>query len=160
MGGSGNTGVTQHRQVFGASGSDMAALFDEMNAALDAYAGTLQALAVLYGLATPAAIEGDAWKRYRLGMRLNASAHRNPFAGRIAQLQARGAKFVVCNHSLQGLAIAVANGVPQVQEPVDTVLATMRAQLVRGVTTVPAGVQAINAAQEAGYTYLPVSLAP
>ena len=138
----------------------MAALFDAMNASLDAYSGALEALGVLYGLATPAAIDGDAWARYRLGVRLNANAQRNPFAARITQLQARGAKFVVCNHSLQGLAIAVANGVPQVQEPVDTVLATMRAHLVRGVTTVPAGVQAINAAQEAGYTYLPVSLAP
>ena len=152
--------MTQHRQVFGASGTDIATLFEEMNAALDAYAGALQALGVLYGLATPAAIDGDAWKRYRLGLRLNANRHRNPFAERIVQLRARGAKFVVCNHALQGLASAVANGVPQVQEPVDTVLAAMRAQLVRGVTTVPAGVQAINAAQEAGYTYLPVSLAP
>lgn len=154
-----------HRQVFGAHGTDMAALFDEMNASLDAYEyalhegpGTLQVLAVLYGAATPAAISGAVWRTYRLGPRLHADAAQNPFAKRITQLQKRGARFVVCNNSLRGLAIAVANGVPEVQDPVDRVLQRMHGNLVHGVTIVPAGVQAINAAQEAGYTYLPVSL--
>lgn len=143
----------------------MEALFDEMNASLDAYEyalregpGTLEVLAVLYGASTPAAISGAVWRTYRLGARLHADAAQNPFASRIAQLRTRGARFVVCNNSLRGLAIAVANGVPEVQEPVDRVLQRMRASLVHGIAIVPAGVQAINAAQEAGYTYLPVSL--
>ncbi len=157
--------TSRHRQVFGADGTGLAALFDEMNASLDAYEyalgegpGTLELLAVLYGAATPSAIGGDVWRTYRLGLRLHADAVENPFASRIAQLQARGAQFVVCNNSLRGLAIAVANGIPEVQDPVDRVLQNMRENLVRGVTTVPAGVAAINAAQEAGYTYLPASL--
>lgn len=143
----------------------MAALFDEMNAALDAYEyalregpGSLEVLAVLYGEATPAAIAGNVWQTYRLGPRLHADAVQNPFAARIEHLQNRGARFVVCNNSLRGLAIAVANGVPEVQEPVDSVLQSMHANLLHGITTVPAGVQAIDAAQEAGYTYLPASL--
>lgn len=143
----------------------MKSLFDEMNASLDAYEyalgegpGTLAAAAVLYGAATPAAIAGTVWRRYRLGSRLQADTESNPFIARFAQLQARGARFFVCNNSLRGLAIAVANGVPQVQEPVDTVLQNMRANLVRGLTIVPAGVETINALQEAGYTYLPASL--
>lgn len=155
----------RHRQVFGAYGTDMDVLFEEMNASLDAYEyalhegpGTLEVLAVLYGAATPAAISGAVWRTYRLGPRLHADAAQNPFASRIAQLRKRGARFVVCNNSLRGLAIAVANGVPEVQEPVDLVLQRMRASLVPGITIVPAGVQAINAAQEAGYTYLPASL--
>lgn len=155
----------RHRQVFGASGTDMAALFQEMNAAYDAYEfalgegpGTLEALAVLYGAATPAAITGMPWKRYRLAPRLNASASANPFAEQFAELQSRGARFVVCEHSLQGLAIAIANGVPEVEEPVDSVLQTMHAHLIAGITTVPSGVAAINQAQEAGFTYLPASL--
>ncbi|HKU68546.1 MAG TPA: DsrE family protein [Candidatus Baltobacteraceae bacterium] len=150
--------MARHRQVFGAHGTDMTSLFEEMNAALDAYAGALDTLAVLYGAATPAAVAGAVWRTYRLGARLNVDAHENPFAARIVKLQARGAKFVVCGNSLRGLAIAIANGVLEVQEPVDSVLDRMRANLVRGVETVPAGVAALNAAQEAGYTYLPVSL--
>lgn len=148
----------RHRQVFGARGTGMAALFDEMNAALDAYAGELDALAVLYGAATPAAIAGTVWRTYRLGPRLHSDARENPFVARIAHLQQRGARFVVCNNSLRGLAIAVANGVPNVQEPVDSVLQRLRATIIHGITIVPAGVAAINAAQENGYTYLPVSL--
>jgi len=147
-----------HRQVFGAHGIDMAALFDEMDAALDAYSGGLDALAVLYGAATPAAIAGTVWRTYRLGPRLDSDARENPFVARILRLQERGARFVVCDNSLRGLAIAVANGVPDVQESVYSVLQRMHANLVHGIATVPAGVAAINAAQENGYTYLPVSL--
>jgi intracellular sulfur oxidation DsrE/DsrF family protein len=147
-----------HRQVFGAHGTGMAALFDEMNAALDAYSGDLDALAVLYGAATPAAIAGSIWRTYRLGPRLYSDARENPFVAPIVRLQQRGARFVVCNNSLRGLAIAVANGVPGVQEPVDSVLQRMHAGIVHGIAIVPAGVAAINAAQESGYTYLPVSL--
>lgn len=155
----------RHRQVFGAHGTDMAALFDEMNASFDAYeyalhegAGTLAVVGVLYGAATPAAVAGSVWRAYRLGPRLGAAHERNPYVERIAQLQSRGARFVVCNNSLRGLSIAVANGVPQVQEPVDTVFQNLRGNLVHGIAIVPAGVEAINALQEAGYTYLPVSL--
>jgi intracellular sulfur oxidation DsrE/DsrF family protein len=150
--------MAPHRQVFGAHGIDMAALFDEMNAALDAYSGALETLAVLYGAATPAAISGPVWFAYRLGARLNTDRQKNPFVAHIEQLQSRGARFVVCANSLRGLAIAVANGVPQAQGPVDAVLERMQMNLVHGVATVPAGVAAINAAQEAGFTYLPVSL--
>lgn len=150
--------MERHRQVFGARGTGMAALFEEMNAALDAYSGDLDALAVLYGAATPAAISGTIWRTYRLGPRLYSDAGDNPFVPRILQLQQRGARFVVCNNSLRGLAIAVANGVPEVQETVDGVLQRMHAGIVHGIAIVPAGVAAINAAQESGYTYLPVSL--
>jgi intracellular sulfur oxidation DsrE/DsrF family protein len=38
------------------------------------------------------------------------------------------------------------------------VLQRMHAGIVHGIAIVPAGVAAINAAQESGYTYLPVSL--
>lgn len=155
----------RHRQVFGAHGTDIDSLLEEMTASLDAYEfalaegpGTLDVLGVLYGAATPAAIGGTVWRTYRLAARLNLRDSENPFTPRVAQLQTRGARFVVCNNSLRGLAIAVANGVPQVQEPVDAVLHEMRANLLRGVRIVPAGVEAINAAQEAGYTYLPASL--
>lgn len=143
----------------------MAALFDEMDASLDAYEyalgegpGTLALAAVLYGAATPAAVTGSVWQTYRLGPRLHADARENPFRSRIVRLQSRGARFFVCNNSLRGLAIAVANGVPQVQEPVDVVLQTLHRNLVHGVTVVPAGVEEINALQEAGYTYLQASI--
>lgn len=143
----------------------MRTLFDEMNASLDAYQyalgegpGTLAVVGVLYGAATPAAVTGTLWREYRLGARLGADSQANPFAARFLELQERGARFFVCNNSLRGLAIAIANGVPNVQEPVDTVLQRMHAHLVHGITVVPAGVEAINALQEAGYTYLPASL--
>lgn len=155
----------RHRQVFGAHGTGMAALFEEMNASLDAYAyalgegpGTLALAAVLYGAATPAAIAGSVWRTYRLGPRLHTDAAENPFVSHVVQLQSRGARFFVCNNSLRGLAIAVANGVPDVQEPVDAVLQALHGNLVHGVAVVPAGVEALNALQEAGYTYLQASI--
>jgi intracellular sulfur oxidation DsrE/DsrF family protein len=157
--------AVKHRQVFGADGIDIESLLEEMAASLDAYEfalgegpGTLELLAVLYGAATPAAIAGIVWQKFRLAARLRTTAPENPFAARVAVLQKRGARFVVCNNSLRGLAIAVANGVPDVQEPVDDVLSAMRANLLRGVSIVPAGVAAIDAAQAAGYTYVPASL--
>lgn len=156
---------THHRQVFGAHGTDMRSLFEEMNASLDAYEyaqgegpGTLAVAAVLYGAATPSAISGSVWREYRLGERLGVDPRANPLVARFTELRERGARFFVCNNSLRGLAIAVANGVPEVQDPVDVVLRRMHENLVHGMTIVPAGVEALNALQEAGYTYLPASL--
>jgi intracellular sulfur oxidation DsrE/DsrF family protein len=158
--------AVRHRQVFGADGVDIGSLLEEMTSSFDAYEfalgegpGTLEVLAVLYGAATPAAIAGPVWRTYRLAARLHRRDPVNPFGARVAALQARGARFVACNNSLRGLAIAVANGVPTVQQPVDDVLQAMRANLLPGVTIVPAGVAAIDAAQEAGYTYIQASLA-
>ena len=147
--------------------------------------GTLHALAVLYGSAVALALDDEAWRTYRLAEALRrrgdevtreGAREGNPFAharaypdvtdptdprsaaqdASIAGLSRRGASFVVCLNALSGFASALvaefgpANGSP------DRVLAGLRARLLPSIAVVPAGVAAINDAQEARYTYVAV----
>jgi intracellular sulfur oxidation DsrE/DsrF family protein len=146
--------------------------------------GTLHALAVLYGTAVALALDDLVWREHRIAdaLRLRADeVHRegahdgNPFAhargntavtdpadpqsaaqdASVAALARRGASFFVCLNALTGFAAALVAG-GFATESVDHVLAALRAHLVPGTVLVPAGVAAINDAQEAHYTYVAV----
>jgi intracellular sulfur oxidation DsrE/DsrF family protein len=181
----------RHRQVFGISQVRDGVGLGQMRNSLNAYeyarregAGTLHALAVLYGNAVALVLDDAAWRTYRLGEALrlrgdevrregardgNPFAHPHALAGiddpadprsaaqdaSIAALVQRGAGFFVCLNALTGFATAlVTDGFSP--GPVDRVLAALRAQLLPGAIVVPAGVAAINDAQEARYTYVAV----
>lgn len=73
----------------------------------------------------------------------------------IEALVARGANFFVCNNALLGLADTLAT---TLHEESHRVYTRLIANLVPGAMAVPAGVMAINACQEAHFTYLQVNV--
>ncbi|HTJ27702.1 MAG TPA: hypothetical protein VMA36_16215 [Candidatus Limnocylindria bacterium] len=146
--------------------------------------GTLHAVAVLYGSAVALALDDAVWSTHHVAdaLRLRGDAVQregaregNPFAhtrsdariddpadprslaqdASIAALGRRGASFFVCLNALTGFAGALVAG-GFAPGPVDHVLAALRAHLLPGSVVVPAGVAAINDAQEARYTYVAV----
>lgn len=147
--------------------------------------GTLHPLAVLYGSAVALALDDEAWRTYRLAEALRARGDEvtrtgaregNPFAharadagvtdqtdprstaqdASITGLARRGASFFVCLNALSGFAASLVAEMGPANGTVDRVLAGMRSRLLPEIVLVPAGVAAINDAQEARYTYVAV----
>lgn len=81
----------------------------------------------------------------------------NPFIDPLHALMQRGASFFVCNKALTGLAVSIAN-LPGAQPSADELLNALQSHVIPGITIVPAGVAALNALQEAKFTYVQVSL--
>jgi intracellular sulfur oxidation DsrE/DsrF family protein len=154
-----------HRQVFAARGSDAEVLFEEMKNSLDAYEngfgsgkGTLHVAAVLYGSAAVFGLDDTAWGSFRLAERVDRTDRSNPFVAVIRGLMQRNATFFVCNMALTGIAVAMSNAVPETQASIDDLLAKLQNHVVTGVTIVPAGVAALNALQEAKFTYVQATI--
>ena len=165
----------RHRQFFDAvSPNDGWALvfannFIDKN--VDAYGLKPNEITTVVGLrhmAAPLALNDAMWSKYRIGQFLNvmdkstkAPATRNVFAhvkpgdvfmdgASVDQLMARGAIVTVCNVALAALSgmTAQAAGLPAAPA-----LAEWTANLFPGVVIVPAGVLAVNRAQENHCTY-------
>jgi intracellular sulfur oxidation DsrE/DsrF family protein len=68
----------------------------------------------------------------------------------VDRLQKRGVRFIACARSIRRLSAELARD----SGPVDAVRAELMANLLPGVTVVPAMVVAGNRAQEAGLTYV------
>lgn len=161
----------RHRQVFGFAHVREGAGLGQMRNSLDAYEfarregpGTLHALAVFYASAVALALDDLVWREHHvaeaLRLRGDAVQHEgaregNPFAPAIAALAARGASFFVCDNALTGFATTLVGG-GFAPGPLEHVLAALRAHLLPGSVVVPAGVAALNDAQEARYTYVSV----
>jgi len=101
------------------------------------------------------------WAKYELGKRVSendprtqAPATRNIFASgsptSIARLQERGVRFIACMRAIRRLSGELATAT----NPADQVRAELVANLLPGVTPVPALIVAVNRAQEAGLTYV------
>jgi intracellular sulfur oxidation DsrE/DsrF family protein len=165
-----------HRQLFGSTKLADGAVLHYMENSLRAYAdgfgegaGTLHVAAVLYGTSLALAAQDAMWPKYDLagvlrteGETLQSSAgSKNPYAARVAALVAQGATFFICNNALSGaayrLAKLVAHGEPT-RAQVVTIHDDLAAHLLPGAMVVPAGVAAINAGQEARFTYLQATI--
>lgn len=150
--------------------------------------GTLHALGVFYGTSVAMLVDDAAWRKYQLAVvqqrrgdpaRRHAENGGNPYArptsaldpaaarsdlhglyhdASIAALSSRGASFFVCDNALRGLATDIAVAYAMSDEPVGNVHADLRAHVVPGAMLVPAGVAAINQAQEMKFTFLTASL--
>jgi hypothetical protein len=150
--------------------------------------GTLHALGIFYGTAVAMLLDDAAWRRYKLDVlqqrrgdpakrqvddggnpylrprssldRASARADLHGFYhdASLTALAKRQASFLACDNALSGLAtdIAVTYGIADV--PVQTVHADLRAHLFPGTLLVPAGVAAVNQAQEMKFTFIPASL--
>jgi intracellular sulfur oxidation DsrE/DsrF family protein len=128
----------------------------------------LSAVVGMHGGALALALNDSLWSKYKLGKRNAAndpltktSALRNPFVKRdaayewsndysISRLQERGVRFIACMRSMRGLAVELAPN----REAAPQIVAEMLANLIPGVTPVPAMIVAINRAQEEGLSYV------
>lgn len=176
-----------HRAEGGAAFAQMKNALNAYEYELGEGAGTMHVAAVLYGTAVALGLDDATWDAYGLvaaqQMRGDGvgqpEGSGNPFraargtfdpAARfgnphhvsnddsIEGLAKRGATFAVCNNALRGLATFLAtNGKSAGRAPVESVLANLQAHLLPAAILVPAGVAALNAAQEAKFTYVAAS---
>lgn len=174
----------RHRQCC-ASTKPSWSLLDAMMATMYAYQfdlnegpGTAHEVGVVYHpAAVTMALDDEIWNAlilralprmssYYTNELSHLSSKGNPFLHRradvpvtndtaIAALVSRGASFFVCNNALLGLADDLGTAL---HENSDRVHARLLAGLVPGAMAVPAGVMAIDACQQAGFTYLQTAL--
>ncbi|MBV8354057.1 MAG: hypothetical protein JO101_01950 [Candidatus Eremiobacteraeota bacterium] len=150
-------------------------------------AGTFHPAAVLYGTASTIALDDWAWDEYRLrellarlGDPVTIATHPsgNPFSRptsalrldddpnneegfyhdrSIVALRKRGAAFYACNNAVRLIAKQLIATHQTDETDIGKLHATLRSHLVQGATLVPAGVIAVSALQEKGYTLFPAS---
>lgn len=158
----------KHRQFFDVAsprdGRALARVVNFLDAYVEAYAMKDSDLNAVVGAHSGglALLFNDAiWSKYELGKRhsendplTSAPAVRNPYgqgsAFSVATLQKRGARFIACARSIRRLSAELAREGGRADE----IRAELEANLLPGVTSVPAMVVAINRAQEAGLTYV------
>jgi intracellular sulfur oxidation DsrE/DsrF family protein len=172
----------KHRQCFGVTklegGTALANMYNSIYAyevTLNEGSGALHAAAVLYhGTSIVMAFDHATWNgliwpsklltQSDLGKDAWRAKHRdNPFYGSAARdestVQAlskrHGASFFVCNNAVTGMASEIA-GALKLQD--DAVYARLLGGIVPEAMVVPAGVMAINACQEAKFTYIQATL--
>lgn len=165
----------RHRQVFGTARLGGGVVLHYMQNSLVAYRdafgegpGTLHVAAVLYGTSLAAVCPDAVWKQFSLASFLARTGEAfeqgvgsaNPYGDQVATLHGEGASFFVCNNSLVELAAELANAPEGSGSDPATIYAQLAAGLRKmpGVMLVPAGVAAINAAQEAHFTLFVASL--
>ena len=121
-------------------------------------------LSVIVGVHSSAlgfALNDAFWAKYELGKRYNdvdprtsAPSTRNQYASgspsSIATLQGRGVRFIACMRAIRRLSGQLATP----ENPADKVREEILANLLPGVTPVPALIIAVNRAQEAGLSYV------
>lgn len=169
----------KHRQLFDmADPEDGVGLLHVRNYLLtyrDAYRaapGEVNALVTLYGKTTPLAFNDPMWAKYKFGAAVGVKdpktsqpAERNLFYhaqqgdtmafgfldSAMDNLQKIGASFIVCNNALNLFSGRLAAGGMGTAE---AIRADLLANMLPGVTLVPAMVVAINRAQEHGLSYM------
>ena len=169
----------EHRQFFdinaSRNGVPLSRALNFYDAYREAYGLQPADLSVLLGCHGPASsfVLNDAmYAKYELGKKYDAidpltkrPATRNPFVKKldgydwrsdfsVEAHQARGARFLWCNKSLGGLAIELAAGK---RDDEAAIAAELRANVLPGVTIVPAMIVAANRAQEIGCAYTSIA---
>jgi len=128
--------------------------------------GTLHVALVLYGSAIAALLPDGLWKTYsletflpKIGETVEKNGSRNPYAERVLALVTNGVTFFVCNNALHGITEALANNAEGHGAGTDELYAAFAEAIapLPYAQTVPAGIAALNAAQEAHYTFFQAS---
>lgn len=165
----------KHKQCFGATKIAHGNVMDAMGNTMNAYeqyvgepAGSVQTVAVLYhGASIALAMTDSLWNDVLLPTVKHAPGEiraqftdakpgkGNPYLSDVAAVVKRGASFFVCHNAIVGFTGIVADAI---KEPREKVHAAILAGIVPGALVVPAGVMAINACQEAKFTYIQSSL--
>jgi intracellular sulfur oxidation DsrE/DsrF family protein len=159
--------------------------FAHLKNALNAYADplgfnagpkSLHAACVYYGgLGYTLALDDAMWAKYPLATMVDSEMHgaNSAYADRAKALKSNlnatdyralvadhGVSFFVCNNAFSGFAYKVARAITRAETAVTRAQVVaihdeMIAHFLPGTTLVPAGVAALNAAQEAHFTFLP-----
>ena len=163
----------KHRQIMAVNRVADGVVVGYMSHSMDAYEnamgegpGAMHVGAVFYGRGVILGLNDTMWKTYRLA---EASKRRgdvltaqgtggHPFATEFAALVRRGAFFLVCDNALTDWATYLVTTAGFNDRTIEAVHADLRAHLVPGAMLVPAGVAALNTAQEARFTYFAASL--
>lgn len=165
----------KHRQVFDTGNFRDGKPLSRVANFLDVYAETyglrdtdLNAIVGVHGSALGFVFNDSLWAKYELGRRwqvtdpvTKAAATRNPMVRQdpsydwgvdysLTRLQSRGVRFIACMRSMRGLSMEIAGG----RAGAPAINADLLANLLPGVTPVPAMIVAVNRAQEAGLTYV------
>lgn len=170
----------KHKQVFAAAHIADGSVLSYMKNSLEAYEkgfgegpGALRVAAVFYGRAVALAVDDAGWSKYKISETMKKAGetisyqerdvnpywHAPPGENSLEALTGRGALFMACNNALHGLSHALATaGGDGAGVTADAVYADLRKHLIPGAILVPAGVAAINAAQEARYTFFQASI--
>lgn len=164
----------KHRQVIAWSKLDEGVGLHYGENALDAYEtgfgegpGTLHVAFVLYGSAIATLLPDGVWSRFslatylpKIGDRVAAPNGKNPFLARAIALASRGCSFFICNNALHGASQALGNSAEGHGADVDDIYAALAGAFdpLPYALIVPAGIAAVNAAQEARFTFFQVTL--
>lgn len=100
-------------------------------------------------LSTEFGFNDAMWAKY--GASLAGQAKANPNASSLTPLATQGVQFAVCAMATRRLAGTIANAV---SGNADAIFAEISANLVNNGRMVPAGIIAVNRAQERGYTFV------
>lgn len=163
----------KHRQVMAVNRVADGSIFGYARHAMDAVevamgdgAGALHVAAVLYGRGVVLGANDAMWKQYRLAEGLKrrgdplslAPADGHPFAADFAAVVKRGTTFLVCDNALADWSTYLVTSGGFNEKSIEAVHAELRANLMPGAYLVPAGVAALNTAQEARFTYFQASM--
>jgi intracellular sulfur oxidation DsrE/DsrF family protein len=164
---------SRHKQVFAVARVADGTVVAMMKHSIDAYEitmgegrGALHAAAVFYSRGVLLGLGDAMWRTYRLGEASlrrgdsigTAQTRHNPFSQALAELQKRGATLLVCDNALVDWATYLVSVGGFAEKTPEDVHAEFRRNLLPGALLVPAGVAALNAAQEARFTYVQASL--
>lgn len=160
----------KHKQCFGVTKISQGAALEGMGNSINAYndflkegPGAMQAVAVLYHAGVAFGFSDTVWNEYLIPSLPAAPAFirdevgpvkrgkGNPYKSQVAELVGKGASFFVCHNAIagiSGLAASVLKTAPQ------NVHAAIMGGILPGALVVPAGVMAVNACQEAKFTYI------
>ncbi len=165
----------RHKQCFGATKVDGGSVLSGMLNSIEAYddylkegPNALQAVAVLYhGGAIALAMNDAVWnellvpflqKTPQMAKDLPEAkpGKGNPYlAQQLPNLVRRGASFFICHNAIAAVSYPISQTSDRSPEQIHSVL---MAGIVPGALVVPAGVMAINACQEAHFTYIQSSV--
>lgn len=163
----------KHRQIMAVNRVADGVVVGYMGHSMDAYEramgegpGAMHVGAVFYGRGVILGLNDTMWKKYRLA---EASKRRgdvltaqgiegHPFGTEFAELVRRGAFFFVCDNALADWATYLVTTAGFNDRTIEAVHADLRTHVVPGAMLVPAGVAALNFAQEARFTYFQASI--
>jgi intracellular sulfur oxidation DsrE/DsrF family protein len=161
----------KHKQCFGIMKINGGAPLEGMMNSINAYddflkegPGALQAVGVLYhGAAVGFAMNDTVWNEYLIPFLSHAPGpiqqdvgtvkpgNGNAYKEQVRELVGRGASFFVCHNAIAGISDLVASSL---KTSAQSVHAAIMAAILPGAVVVPAGVMAVNACQEAKFTYI------
>lgn len=158
----------RHRQSFGSprvhDGAILRFITNSLAGFQDGWkepADSLAMVAVLFGSGAALAVDDAAWRDYALrevvtgfqGDFIQQPGEGNPYKDQIAGLQRRGVRFYACTNAVGEVARRAAARPLAPLRDGNAVFDRFRGALLPGIALVPAGVSAIAALQEVGYSY-------